>query len=412
MATNPIIQELINLIEAPENGRSASPTSEFANTSRTKGTVPHGGLDINRGHAVGGTVSSPVHGIIGSGGGGKYNTIIIHEVDPVTKQLTGFDIEILHAKSRFFNPGQPVVPGQKVGLEGGVGAGGVSHAHVQVFNRANPTPLNPLLHLYQYHHPGQAVPSLPELSPYSVPPIHPPRRDPANDPIFQNPGQSPLGKGSSVPDTLVPGGNAPAGAPLQLHPGSPVPGAEGSSSVGGPNGPTPLVLAKPAPQPSPGGGGPAPTGRGLYYDKPTPIPNGFPYVLPGAGQSPPPPSDISVDAQIGNEGLDGTTASSGQTPTLQAWAAGKMGATVPPLSVPSPGAAPQPPVAPASAIPPQPAPIFAPQPAVAPAAPPPAFAQIPAMQALPIFAPPRKPIDLSVLGTMLVNRAPIFPGQG
>jgi hypothetical protein len=24
----------------------------------------------------------------------------------------------------------------------------------------------------------------------------------------------------------------------------------------------------------------------------------------------------------------------------------------------------------------------------------------------------RKPIDLSVLGTMLVNRAPIFPGQG
>jgi hypothetical protein len=34
------------------------------------------------------------------------------------------------------------------------------------------------------------------------------------------------------------------------------------------------------------------------------------------------------------------------------------------------------------------------------------------MQALPIFAPPRKPIDLSVLGTMIVNRPPIFPGQG
>jgi hypothetical protein len=34
------------------------------------------------------------------------------------------------------------------------------------------------------------------------------------------------------------------------------------------------------------------------------------------------------------------------------------------------------------------------------------------MQALPIFAPQHKPIDLSVLGAMLVNRAPIFPGQG
>jgi hypothetical protein len=217
---------------------------------------------------------------------------------------------------------------------------------------------------------------------------------------------------ASLPQTRLPGGNPPAGAPLQLHPGMPIPDAEEPSSVGGPNGPSPLVPAKPAPQLLPGGGLPDATGHGLYYDEPTPIPNGFPYVLPGAGQSAAPPSNISVDAQIGNEGLDGTTASPGQTPTLQAWAAGKMGATVAPPSAPSPGAAPQPPVAPASAIPPQPAPIFAPQPAVAPAPPPPAFAQIPAMQALPIFAPPRKPIDLSVLGTMLVNRAPIFPGQG
>jgi murein DD-endopeptidase MepM/ murein hydrolase activator NlpD len=203
------------------------------------------------------------------------------------------------------------------------------------------------------------------------------------------PSAGPLGQ-SQAPVKQPPS----AGEPLVIHPYLP---PDDTPSGGQP----------PVYTPSPNGGM-----GGLYYNEPPPIPNGFPYVLPGAGQSTPPPSNISVDTQIGNEGLDGTTAFPGQTLTLQARAAGKMGATVPPLSVPSPGAAPQPPVAPASAIPPQPAPIFAPQPAVAPAPPPPAFAQIPTTQALPIFAPQRKPIDLSVLGTMLTNRAPIFPGQG
>jgi hypothetical protein len=123
--------------------------------------------------------------------------------------------------------------------------------------------------------------------------------------------------------------------------------------------------------------------------------------------------DASVEDLLGpkvvaaNPFLKGMTARG-----LQAWAAKKMGATVPAPSLPSPAVAPQPPVAPVSAIPPQPAPIFAPQPAAAPAPPPPAFAQIPAMQALPIFTPQRKPIDLSGLRAMLANRAPIFPGQG
>jgi hypothetical protein len=34
------------------------------------------------------------------------------------------------------------------------------------------------------------------------------------------------------------------------------------------------------------------------------------------------------------------------------------------------------------------------------------------MQAPPIFAPQRKPIDLSGLRAMLANRAPIFSGRG
>ena len=121
--------------------------------------------------------------------------------------------------------------------------------------------------------------------------------------------------------------------------------------------------------------------------------------------------DASVEDVLGHGVVKANPFLKGMTARgLQAWAARKMGATVPAPSVPSPGVAPPPPIAPASAIPPQPAPIFAPQPAPAP--PPPAFAQIPAMQALPIFAPQRKPIDLSALRAILANRAPIFPGQG
>src|SRR5690349_13228074 len=80
MATNRTIQELLDQMEIPENGRSTSPTSQFGSTSRKKGTNPHGGLDMNRGHAVGGSVSSPVYGIIGSEIGGKLGKIVIHEV--------------------------------------------------------------------------------------------------------------------------------------------------------------------------------------------------------------------------------------------------------------------------------------------------------------------------------------------
>lgn len=127
-------------MEIPENGRSASPTSPFGSTLRKKGTNPHGGLDINRGHAVGGSVSSPVYGIMGSEIGGKLGRIVIHEVDPVTGELNGFDIEVLHTQAQSVGRGDPVRPRQTIGTEGGVGAGGVSHAHFQVFKGTDPTP--------------------------------------------------------------------------------------------------------------------------------------------------------------------------------------------------------------------------------------------------------------------------------
>jgi murein DD-endopeptidase MepM/ murein hydrolase activator NlpD len=354
-----------------------------------------------------------------SGAASGYGLVVVLKHQAPTGEV--FDTRYGHMDHLLpFQINQPVKKGDVIGYVGNNGISGGPHLHYEIRTWNENTALNNTVN-------GKGMYRSGEQKTWGV------VEDPGTFDYFgmsvynaRTPGASALAppsshvpSGPSLPNTLLPAGNPPAGAPLQLHPGMPIPDAEGPSSVGGSNGPTPVVPAQPAPQLSPGGGLPDATGHGLYYDEPTPIPNGFPYVLPGAGQSPPPSSDISVDAQIGKEGLDGTTASPAQTLTPQAWAAGKMGATVPPASVPSPGVAPQPPTAPAIAIPPQPAPIFAPQPApifapqpaVAPAPPPPAFAQIPAMQALPIFAPPRKPIDLSVLGTMIVNRPPIFPGQ-
>lgn len=95
---------------------------------------------------------------------------------------------------------------------------------------------------------------------------------------------------------------------------------------------------------------------------------------------------------------------------LQAWAAKKMGTTAPQAGVQTASASPASPASapPAQAIPQQAPPIFAQQPQAAPEAPS-AFAQMPAQPAMaPIFAAPRKPIDLSKLREALAARAPIF----
>lgn len=65
MAVDPVIQKLMDLIEPPDDGDQASPTSEFG-AGRTTGSNPHGGFDMNRGRGVQphGRVTSPVYGSI------------------------------------------------------------------------------------------------------------------------------------------------------------------------------------------------------------------------------------------------------------------------------------------------------------------------------------------------------------
>src|SRR5712691_9377866 len=88
MAVDPVIQELLDLIEPPQDGRHARPTSDFGRT-RNVGTSPHGGLDLNRGPGVlpHGPVTSPVYGEI------KeihplLGRIVIQEWDPINQKPT------------------------------------------------------------------------------------------------------------------------------------------------------------------------------------------------------------------------------------------------------------------------------------------------------------------------------------
>jgi hypothetical protein len=117
-----------------------------------------------------------------------------------------------------------------------------------------------------------------------------------------------------------------------------------------------------------------------------------------------PVESVLGDAAVkANPFLRGMTASG-----LQAWADRKMGGSSPQpqtaqASPASPPSAPQPPMAITPQLPS--APVFAP-PQQAPEAPP-AFAQIPDMQAPPIFYAPRKPVALSALKSAF--RAPVFP---
>jgi len=127
MATDPIIQELLDLIEPQHtptlgyHGPLARPTGPFANR-RNQGSDPHGGFDQNRGRGVEGPITSPVYGDIGFVGG-PYGKIVIHERDPVTGARTGYDIEILHTLSQFVTRLDKVEPGQLIGMQGGAGAG-------------------------------------------------------------------------------------------------------------------------------------------------------------------------------------------------------------------------------------------------------------------------------------------------
>jgi hypothetical protein len=285
---NPIIQDLMDLIQPPYQGNVARPTSQFAHV-RDEGTSPHGGFDQNRGHLVPGPVNSPVFGEIGDVEAQPRGRIAIHEVDPVTGARTGYDIEILHTESQFVQPGDKVAPRQAIGMQGGVGVNGVDkktgmgipgnpHAHIQEYRGTDPTPLNPLRHLYEYHHPGEPLPQLPEFFPESVPPrpdSHP-RRDPLirDDPAAPN---RPLG---------MPGPASPNRQPPTLPAdkfGQP-PTAKPRSNVGQPLDITPFQFRNP---PAPGGGfGPPPDPTGSLYFSPQPPPRQFgPFTVPGPGGS-------------------------------------------------------------------------------------------------------------------------------
>jgi len=128
MAVDRVIQELMELIEPSDNGNQARPQSDFG-ASRSTGSTPHVGFDMNRGHGVQphGRVTSPVYGVIKEIDP-KLGRIVIEEWDdPVSKRPTGYRVEILHTQTQTVKPGDEVKPKVQIGTQGDVGAPGALH---------------------------------------------------------------------------------------------------------------------------------------------------------------------------------------------------------------------------------------------------------------------------------------------
>ena len=252
MAVDPVIQELLDLIEPPQDGRHARPTSGFGRV-RNVGTSPHGGFDVNRGRGVlpNGRVTSPIYGKIKKIDP-SLGRVVIEERDPVSGEPTGYDVEILHTQTQTVQKDDPVKPTQQIGTQGDVGAPGAFHAHIQVYH-GDRTPLNPLRHLFEYHHPGEPIPPLPQFEPLQLPPRE-----------QGGPASTSGGEGS---------------LPSQLFPGMAIPGAVGSTSVGGPAGPTPLVPPV-QPRSQAPGGAPSNSGATPLNFAPQPRQNFGPFTLP------------------------------------------------------------------------------------------------------------------------------------
>jgi murein DD-endopeptidase MepM/ murein hydrolase activator NlpD len=259
---DPRIQAILDFLEPPQAGQRGRISSQFGSAAgRPPGSsIPHGGLDVNRGRGVlpHGDVGSPVYGrVVGIDRAKGLNRITIQEFLPGTETPTGYTVEILHTETQSVAPDDRVRPGQVIGSQGDVGAGkGNFHAHIQIFRGQGSPRQNPLLHLFQYHFPGQPVPPLPQLSPAEVP-----ARQSNGEPI-QSP--NPQGPGTTVPLQ-------------QLSPGMPIPDLQGPSSIGGPNGPTPLVAPR-----GPVGPGqiPAPTVPSLNFAPPSPPASFGPFTRP------------------------------------------------------------------------------------------------------------------------------------
>lgn len=192
----------MDLFLPPDNGDQARSTSDFGR-SRRIGSSPHGGFDANRGRGVQphGRVTSPVYGVIKEIKPGL-GRIVIEERDPVTGKPTGYDVEILHTQTQTVKPRDPVEPKQQIGTQGDAGAQpGAYHAHIQVY-RGDRTPLNPLRHLFEYHHPGELILALPQFEPRQLPPRT--QRGAASQPGNQDP--SPGGVANAAPDPFRQGG--------------------------------------------------------------------------------------------------------------------------------------------------------------------------------------------------------------
>lgn len=218
------------MIEPPEDGHQAGGTSDFG-ADRTVGTRPHVGFDMNRGRGTlpHGRVTSPVYGRVKEIDPALGRIVIEEWRDPVSKQPTGYHVEILHTQTQTVTKNEPVKPRQQIGTQGDVGARGAFHAHIQVLHGEDRTPVNPLRHLFEYHNPGKPVPPLRQFQPGRLSPR-----------IQRGPAPQPLDQGRPAPDR-GPGIPPPGATTSPFSPGTVIPGAEGPTSIGGPAGPTPLL---------------------------------------------------------------------------------------------------------------------------------------------------------------------------
>ncbi len=274
MPIDPVIQSLIDLIEPPESGHRAGGTSDFG-ADREVGTTPHVGVDLNRGRGVlpHGSVTSPVYGKVAEVHP-ALGRIVIQERDPISKEFTGYHVEILHTQTQSVKPNDEVKPRDQIGTQGDVGARGAFHAHVQVLHGADRTPINPLRHFFEYHNPGKPVPPLRQFQPERLPPR------------LQNaPSSRPANQGTPTPDR-GPGVLPERATPSQLLPGTAIPGAEGPTSIGGPAGPRPLSPAARRQSGAPRSVAPPadPGLPSLHFNRETPR-NSDPFIVPGPFRS-------------------------------------------------------------------------------------------------------------------------------
>ena len=302
---DPSIQELLELMLPPQDGYRPHITSRFASTSRPSGsTNPHRGLDanyylgpktnpqsgLNLAHP---TIQSPVAGDIEEIEP-SLGRIVIRERDSAGN-YTGYRVEILHTNTRSVRKQDRVDARQPIGTMGGVGVKGkgqpegFQHMHVQVIDPAGNV-VNPFRHLFEYHHPGEPMPPLPQFEPQQLGPRT--QRSAASQPGNQEqlaPSDAQPSQGLAQPAVPVSppqnGGPKPRSQPDAAAPPARSPRLPPSRpGIGPPLDITPRLAPGAA---NPGAAGPAPAPDGLpplHFAPETP--HRFrPFEVPGLFQS-------------------------------------------------------------------------------------------------------------------------------